>query len=172
VAHQTQRREPLITAVTLGAALLGGVLAAAPWAAPWWQRAAVVLLGAVIGTALAVPTRSPERSADQRTEEPVLPPSDSAERLAGLIEQPPLVEQPPVIAQCPWCGEFRLHVVPDAAGYRLHCLAPGCAHTWRWAPGTPWPPVVVRRDLAGPGTRPGAHPPGSGDPTSADWGRT
>lgn len=163
--REHDRGRPLLVAVTVGAALLGGVLAAAPWAAPWWQRASVVLLGAAIGTVLAVPARSPGRPAEQRIEDPVLPPRASAEGLAGAVEQPPL------IAQCPRCGEFRLDVVPDPTAYHLRCLGPACGHAWQWVPGTPWPPVVVRRDLAGPGNGPRADTTHRGEQTSSEWGR-
>jgi hypothetical protein len=53
-----------------------------------------------------------------------------------------------LIAQCPRCGEFRLDVSARPPGYAFRCVA-GCGNSWVWTPGTPWPPVVVRRNLSG-----------------------
>jgi len=53
-----------------------------------------------------------------------------------------------LIAQCPRCGEFRLDVSASPPGYAFRCVA-GCGNSWVWTPGTPWPPVVVRRNLSG-----------------------
>lgn len=53
-----------------------------------------------------------------------------------------------LIAQCPRCGEFRLDVSTVSPGYAFRCVA-GCGNRWEWTPGTPWPPVVVRRNLSG-----------------------
>lgn len=52
---------------------------------------------------------------------------------------------PGLIAQCPRCGDFRLDVAQDDPDYRFRCRH--CAHLWRWTSGTPWPAVVVRRNL-------------------------
>lgn len=50
-----------------------------------------------------------------------------------------------VIAQCPRCGDFRLDVTRAGPEYRFTCRS--CAYAWAWTPGTPWPPVAVRRNL-------------------------
>lgn len=54
-----------------------------------------------------------------------------------------------LIAQCPRCGEFRLDVSHVARAYAFQCRNASCGNTWSWTPGTPWPPVVVRRNLPG-----------------------
>jgi hypothetical protein len=54
-----------------------------------------------------------------------------------------------LIAQCPRCGEFRLDVDQVAPAYAFRCRNGNCGNTWNWTPGTPWPPVVVRRNLHG-----------------------
>jgi hypothetical protein len=59
-----------------------------------------------------------------------------------------------LIAQCPRCGEFRLDVSHVAQDYVFQCRNGSCGNTWNWTPGTPWPPVVVRRNLLG-GPSPG-----------------
>jgi hypothetical protein len=42
-----------------------------------------------------------------------------------------------------WLGADRA-VHRDAHEYAFRC-AEGCGHTWHWAQGSQWPPVVVRR---------------------------
>jgi len=59
-----------------------------------------------------------------------------------------------LIAQCPRCGEFRLDVSHVARAYAFRCRNESCGNSWSWTPGTPWPPVVVRRNLPG-GPAPG-----------------
>jgi hypothetical protein len=59
-----------------------------------------------------------------------------------------------LIAQCPRCGEFRMDVHNTSAGYAFRCAR--CGNTWGWTPGTPWPPVVVRRRLPGDSVPDGA----------------
>lgn len=68
-----------------------------------------------------------------------------------VVPAPPLSSYDPasaLIAQCPRCGEFRLDVSASSPGYAFRCVI-GCGNRWEWTPGTPWPPVVVRRNLSG-----------------------
>jgi hypothetical protein len=54
-----------------------------------------------------------------------------------------------LVAQCPHCGDFRIDVHRADPGYAFRCRNPRCGEEWRWTPGTPWPSVVVRRNLTG-----------------------
>jgi len=54
-----------------------------------------------------------------------------------------------LIAQCPQCGDFRIDVSSAGSSYSFRCRNPRCANTWTWTPGSPWPAVVVRRNLTG-----------------------
>ena len=53
------------------------------------------------------------------------------------------------IAQCPNCASFELDVRRDERAYAFQCRNPSCRTTWEWAPGSAWPPIVVRRNLTG-----------------------
>ncbi|HTF53156.1 MAG TPA: hypothetical protein VK735_37405 [Pseudonocardia sp.] len=164
--------------VTVLCAGCGGLLASWSWPVPLWLKVLVVLLGSVVGAGVAYfgltrarpeqrhrrdsagpvaadqpsPTGGPERGdwwADRtspaatahRHDRPV-PTSHRAPSLSGAGE-------PPLVAQCPRCGDFRLDLRRDAESYAFRCGNHACAHTWRWTPGTPWPPTVVRRNLTG-----------------------
>jgi hypothetical protein len=80
-------------------------------------------------------------------------PADRQEPPAGRRSPaPPLSDydaESALIAQCPRCGEFRLDVHQVAQDYAFTCRNGSCGNTWSWTPGTPWPPVVVRRNLPG-----------------------
>jgi hypothetical protein len=54
-----------------------------------------------------------------------------------------------LVAQCPNCGDFRIDVHRADPGYAFRCRNPRCGEEWQWTPGTPWPTVVVRRNLTG-----------------------
>ncbi|HEY0453343.1 hypothetical protein [Actinophytocola sp.] len=54
-----------------------------------------------------------------------------------------------LVAQCPNCGDFRIDVRGGGSAFAFRCRNPRCGHEWQWTPGTPWPPVVVRRNLTG-----------------------
>jgi hypothetical protein len=58
------------------------------------------------------------------------------------------------IVQCPRCADFEIAVWEQHDGFAFGCQA--CQHQWRWIPGSPWPPTVVRPALARrrPPTRP------------------
>jgi hypothetical protein len=51
------------------------------------------------------------------------------------------------VAQCPHCGDFRIDVRRSEPAHSFRCRNPNCGAQWQWTPGTPWPPVVVRRNL-------------------------
>jgi hypothetical protein len=54
-----------------------------------------------------------------------------------------------LIAQCPHCGDFRIDVSSAGPNYSFRCRNSHCGNTWTWTPGSPWPAVVVRRNLPG-----------------------
>lgn len=87
------------------------------------------------------------------TETPSAPASSGRTRSAApRSPAPPLSSYDPasaLIAQCPRCGEFRLDVKHVAQDYAFACQNKSCGNTWNWTPGTPWPDVVVRRNLPG-----------------------
>lgn len=113
-------------ALTSGNALLSSGTASRRW----WTE-----------TPSAAGTSDPrERSAPRYSP---APPLSSYERESALI------------AQCPRCGEFRLDVSHAGGAYAFRCRNGSCGNTWSWTPGTPWPPVVVRRNLSG-GSTPGS----------------
>jgi hypothetical protein len=68
----------------------------------------------------------------------------------AVTDAPPLSSYRPqdaLIAQCPRCGDFRIDAVRQGGDYAFRCRNERCANTWTWTPGTPWPAVVVRRNL-------------------------
>lgn len=176
MARRTQVEQPGGTLlVTFVCAVLGGLAATPFWHLGPWQLALIVLLSALIGTCVAFSPLtatgegaepdeylggarplagepphppSPVEPGDWWTERPAAPQGRHA-RIGEAA--PPLSGYPeasPLIAQCPECGEFRLDVSEHGRAFAFQCRNPGCANTWSWTPGTPWPPVVVRRTLA------------------------
>lgn len=83
----------------------------------------------------------------------VAAPADRQEPPAGRRSPAPPLSgydaESALIAQCPRCGEFRLDVRQVAQDYAFECRNESCGNIWSWTPGTPWPPVVVRRNLSG-----------------------
>ncbi|HEV7653017.1 MAG TPA: hypothetical protein VGP26_33085 [Actinophytocola sp.] len=80
----------------------------------------------------------------------------SAPAAAAGHDSPPAPDLPShvadgtaLVAQCPNCGDFRIDVHRADPGYAFRCRNPQCGEEWRWTPGTPWPSVVVRRNLTG-----------------------
>jgi hypothetical protein len=55
--------------------------------------------------------------------------------------------QDAMIAQCPRCGDFRIDAARHGSDYAFRCRNERCGNNWTWTPGTPWPAVVVRRNL-------------------------
>ena len=128
--------------------------------------AGTALLGVVMAWQLTVDhpaTQAPERPLDTsvvpRPAEPeknwwsqaaadgAPPPRPTAPASGGPTpapQRPTAIAGSALIAQCPHCGDFRLDVHRDGHEYAFRC-AEGCGHTWRWAPGSQWPPVVIRR---------------------------
>ena len=91
--------------------------------------------------------------------QPVTPTQDWWDRPSPTDGQAPTREPPPraqpletflpqpgQVAQCPRCGDFDLDVQRDPDDFLFHCTH--CDNEWRWAPGTPPLPMVVRRSLA------------------------
>jgi len=162
-------------ALTILCAGCGGLLACWSWDVPLWLKVAVVLLGAVIGAGVAyfgLTRAQPEQPDPVRSAVINQPPpaggpeggewwantasraavADRHARPVPTSHRPPALSgagEPPLVAQCPRCGDFRLDLLRDAESYSFRCGNHACAHTWRWAPGTPWPPTVVRRNLTG-----------------------
>lgn len=54
-----------------------------------------------------------------------------------------------LIAQCPRCGGFELDMARHGEQYSFRCRNAQCGNELRWTPGSPWPAVVVRRNLTG-----------------------
>jgi hypothetical protein len=68
-----------------------------------------------------------------------LPAPGPAPDLARFV-RPDRLARPVRLPQCPHCGSFAV----DAKSGRVLAFSCGaCAYSWRWAPGEPWPRVVV-----------------------------
>ncbi|CRK59109.1 hypothetical protein [Alloactinosynnema sp. L-07] len=104
----------------------------------------------------------PQRPADQA---PQTVPSEAAAWWNKSPQSPPkpadtaLVAQAPPLSsyqahrarhvQCPGCGGFEIDLNSDGESYTFRCRNEHCGQIWQWAPGTAWPPTVVRRNLTG-----------------------
>lgn len=171
--------QPVMLVTTLLCAVLGGLLASFSWTVPSWQRALLVLLSAVIGTGVAFFLLTSARqgtrhrpSTTAQTDATELTPlsnrstprawwNDTPSAAPSNRHEPPADSRPPtgplssyaepesLIAQCPRCGELRLDVSEQREAYAFRCRNSSCRNTWTWTPDTPWPPVVVRRNLTG-----------------------
>ncbi len=96
--------------------------------------------------------RSPEPVSDKRQWWAEASPNSSGKPASPLAPAPSLGNYQAhraLIAQCPHCGDFRIDVSSAGPSYSFRCRNPHCGNTWTWTPGSPWPAVVVRRNLPG-----------------------
>lgn len=166
-------RNAIVLVLTAVCATAGALIGLQSWDLDLWRSVTVVVVGALLGVALAfgllttdhrevtrihrvAPGAAEREPLPARPTEPGTKPDRTWWTETPTPPSTPRHETPKgydvdraVVAQCPRCGDFRLDLKQDGDSCAFHCRNPNCGHRWEWRAGAPWPTTVIRRNLTG-----------------------